>query len=272
LNIVSILLYEEGISKVSSLTHHHFSTNRSFTKNQASGLPSRICHRIVMKNTDGWDNNGYMKSRLPILFWLVVTACVGVTFPAMDTPQTALPTLEQLPTIPPAPVSPMLTSPFNYKEIEIRGSTEFITQTIAALALLEEKDTEAFIKIQTYVGIIEQGEHSGMWAWEVPPRYEVGDATAFFSVTWYASTIAHDATHSELYAQYQAAHPGEIVPDDAYGGVEVERFCIGYQLDVAKRIGAPQSEIDYLSSLDGTHCDLDNDGDCDWEDYENRDW
>ncbi len=223
-----------------------------------------------MRNMCSWVNNECMKVRLPILLWLVLTACIGVTFPATNTPQGIPPTLEQLPTGPPA--SPHLTSPFDYKSIEIRGGGDFIAQTIAALDLLKEKAPDAFQKIQTYVGIIEQGEHSGMWAWEIPPRYEVGDATAFFSVTWYASTIAHDATHSELYAQYQAAHPGEIVPDDAYGGVEVERFCIGYQLEIARRIGAPQSEVDYLSSLDGTHCDLDHDGDCDWEDYQNRDW
>ena len=147
-----------------------------------------------------------------------------------------------------------------------------MTQTRAALNVLEQKDPAAYKKIQTYVGIIEQGQHSGMWAWEQPPRYEVNDVTAFFSVTWYASTIAHDATHAELYAQYQAAHPGESVPEDAYGDVPIERFCIGYQLEVAKRIGAPQSEIDYLSTLDGTHCDVDHDGDCDWNDYLNRNW
>lgn len=199
-----------------------------------------------------------MRNRLLILFWFIVTACVGVTIPLTNTPQVVHP-------MPPGP-------PFNYRRIEIKGDTEFVEQTVAALTLLEQKAPDAFQKIQTYVGIIEQGEHSGMWAWEQPPRYEVGDATAFYSVTWYASTIAHDATHSELYAQYQTAHPGELVPEEAYGGVDIERFCIGYQLEVAKRIGAPQSEIDYLSSLDGTHCDLDNDGDCDWDDYKNRDW
>ena len=169
---------------------------------------------------------------------------------------------------PPHAASP----PSSYGGIDIRRDAEFVTQTIEALTLLEQKAPVAFIKIQTYVGIIEQGQHSGMWAWEQPPRYEVGDTTAFFSVSWYASTIAHDATHSELYAQYQAAHPGEPVPEDAYGGVEIERFCIGYQLEIAKQIGAPQGEIDYLSTLDGTHCDLDNDGDCNWEDYQNRNW
>ncbi len=199
-----------------------------------------------------------MKSRLLILIWFILVACAGITLPFANASQTP----------PPMPPSP----PSSYGGIEIKGNAEFRMQTVAALSLLEQKAPDAFQKIQTYVGIIEQGEHSGMWAWEQPPRYEVGDATAFFSVSWYASTIAHDATHSELYAQYQMSHPGEPVPDNAYGGIEIERFCIGYQLEVSRRIDAPQSEIDYLSSLDGTHCDLDNDGDCDWEDYQNRNW
>jgi hypothetical protein len=167
---------------------------------------------------------------------------------------------------------PRTFHPAIYEKIEIIGSEDFIVQTRAALALLEEKAPEAFRKIQSYIGIIEQGEHSGMWAWEDPPRYEVGHATAFYSLTWYASTIAHDATHSELYHQYRIAHPGELVPEDVFGSVEVERFCNGFQLDVLIGIDAPQNEIDYMSTLDGTHCDLDQDGDCDWDDYQNRDW
>jgi len=203
-----------------------------------------------------------MKRRYLVLLWFILVVYAGVDLPVTNTPFSTPQIFN------PAPPS----VPSNYDGIEIRGDADFITQTVAALTLLEQKTPDAFQKIQSYVGIIEQGEHSGMWAWEVPPRYEVGDATAFFSVTWYASTIAHDATHSELYTQYELAHPGEPVPDNAYGGVEIERFCIGYQLEVAKRIGAPQSEIDYLSTLDGTHCDLDNDGDCDWDDYQKRDW
>ena len=207
-----------------------------------------------------------MKSHSLIPVWLVImavsAACIGAVIPVasmlLGTPQILKPTPTSDPSI--------------YGGIKIKGNSEFIAQTRAALTLLEKKDPGAFRKIQTYVGIIEQGKHSGMWAWEQPPRYEVGNATAFYSVSWYASTIAHDATHSELYAQYQAAHPGEPVPEDAYGGVPIERFCIGYQLEVSKRIGAPKGEIDYLSTLDGTHCDVDHDGDCDWDDYQNRNW
>ena len=163
-------------------------------------------------------------------------------------------------------------NPAAYGRIAIVGEPKFVAQTRAALALLERKDIEAFTKVQTYIGVIEQGKHSGMWVWESPPRYEVGNVTAFFSVTWYASTIAHDATHSELYARYYMAHPGKAVPEEIYGGVAIERFCNAYQIEVLKHINAPQSEIDYMATLDGTHCDLDRDGDCDLTDYQHRNW
>ncbi len=169
-------------------------------------------------------------------------------------------------------IQPAATDPTIYNRITIVGSPQFVVQTHAALTLLERNDTEAYTRVQTYIGIIEQGKHSGMWVWESPPRYEVGDTTAFFSVTWYASTIAHDATHSELYTQYQLAHPGEPVPEDIFGGITIERFCNTYQLEVLKHIGAPQTEIDYMATLDGNHCDVDHDGDCDLNDYQHRDW
>lgn len=163
-------------------------------------------------------------------------------------------------------------SPITYEEIRIVGNADFIDQTRLALSLLKTKAPDAYQKVLSYVAIIEQGDRSGMWAAEELPRYEVGDETAFFSVTWYASTIAHDATHSELYHRYLAEHPGESVPGDVWTGIEVERFCNAYQLDVAKRIGGPANEVDYLAGLTGTHCDVDGDGDCDWDDYVLRDW
>jgi len=167
---------------------------------------------------------------------------------------------------------PAMQDAATYGGIKIVGDADFITHTRSALELLEQRDSAAFNKIQAYVGVIEQGKHSGMWVWETPPRYEVGNATAFSSITWYASTIAHDATHSELYTQYQRAFPGVSVPEEVFGGVKVEIFCNAYQLETLKRIGAPQSEIDYLAALDGTHCDIDHDGDCDLADYQSRDW
>jgi hypothetical protein len=183
---------------------------------------------------------------------LIIAAVIGCSLPDLSPTPTRFV---------PGPSSTPTAEGLRYGAILITGSPEFIEQTRQALALLEALAPDAYLKVQTYVGIIAQGEHSGMWAWEEPPRYEVGDPTAFYSLTWYAATIAHDATHSELY------HNGQ-----EWQGVEVERFCNGYQRTVLEQIGGPQSEIDYLASLDGTHCDVDGDGDCDWSDYENRDW
>jgi hypothetical protein len=157
-------------------------------------------------------------------------------------------------------------------DILIHGSDAFVQQTRQALDLLRVKAPDAYSIVTTYVSIIEEGEHSGMWANEEQPRYEVNDKTAFYSLTWYASTIAHDATHSELYHKYLDSHPGQGVPDDIWIGVGPEKFCIAFQLDVLKRIGGPSSEVDYLATQTGTHCDLDGDGDCDYADYLLRDW
>ncbi|MCK5355401.1 MAG: hypothetical protein KAJ63_09810 [Methyloprofundus sp.] len=146
--------------------------------------------------------------------------------------------------------------------IKIIGSHEFITQTEAALELLKNLAPLAFEKTQKYIGIIEQGQYSHMWANEISPRYEVDDMTSFYSIKWHAGAIAHEATHSELYHEYQAKH-GLPVPANIWSSVDAEKFCIQYQIDVMKKMNAPQFDIDYLSELDGTGSGCDIDGNCD---------
>ncbi len=220
----------------------------------------------------------------PLTLLASLLAALGCNAPAPRTEATPSPSLSPAPlptpgsrTEAPSPTqetgpSPFPTPPGSSEAIAIVGDPGFVEQTQGALRLLEAQAPEAYDKVLTYVGVIEQSERSGMWAYEVPPRYAVSDVTAFYSLTWYASTIAHDATHSELYHEYQAAHPGEPVPSDVWTGFEVERFCNAYQLDVLTRIGGPAHEVDYLAGLSGTHCDIDGDLDCDWDDFEGRDW
>lgn len=157
--------------------------------------------------------------------------------------------------------------------VEIRGSSRFIEQTRNALNLLEKSAPDALHKVQKYVGIIELGKHSAMWAYSDPPRFEVNERTAYYSDTWFASVIAHEATHSELFHDYHAKNSGKV-PDKVWKESEAEVFCKKYQLDVLKRLGAPANEINHLTvdSNDGTHCDIDRDGDCDWFDYWKRNW
>lgn len=153
--------------------------------------------------------------------------------------------------------------------IKIRGGDPFVGQTLEALQILRDNAPDAYSKVQTYIAVIEESEHSGMAAYLVQPTFEVNDRTAFYSPTWYAGAIAHDATHSQLYHEY-AADQGLPVPEDAWTGPAKELVCLKYQLDVAGRIGAPQYEIDWIASQDGTHPDVD--GDIDWNDYNLQDW
>ena len=191
-----------------------------------------------------------------ILVFLSVALSVGFSFP--------LPVAAQAP---PAEVKPAKSTT---KTVEIVGSDKFKRQVTKALALLKKKAPEDYKLVATYVGRIEQGKHSGMWAYKTPPTYELADRTAFHSVMWCASTIAHDAYHSKLYHDYEKKHAS--VPNEIWTGVDAEKKGIAYQLTVMKKIGSSKREIEHVLKQDGTHHDVDGDGDFDWDDYRKRDW
>jgi len=50
------------------------------------------------------------------------------------------------------------------------------------------------------------------------------------------------------------------VPADIWSSIDAEKFCIEYQIEVMKKMKAPQADIDYLNTLDGTSCGID--GNC----------
>lgn len=156
-------------------------------------------------------------------------------------------------------------------DIEISGSTRFREQVTRALTLLERDAPSAHSLVIKYVGRIQQGERSGMWAYKNPPTYEMADRTTFYSVTWCAGTIAHDSCHSALYHQYKDKRPGRV-PDEVWTGVDAERKCLAHQLDVLNKINAPKNEITYFQKLHGTHHDINKDGKYDWDDYKGRNW
>jgi hypothetical protein len=110
-------------------------------------------------------------------------------------------------------------------EPEIVGSVRFSNQVHQAMILLEARDSGAYAIVTNYVGRIQEGEHSGMWAYKTPPTYEMTDATAFYSLTWCAATIAHDSFHSKLYHDYQKVHDGEV-PDAVWIGTAAEQQCM----------------------------------------------
>ncbi len=156
-------------------------------------------------------------------------------------------------------------------EIDIVGSPEYKQQVTQALILLSKKSPEAYQIVKKYIGRIEQNERSAMLAYKNPPTYQMSNKTAFHSLTWCASTIAHDSYHSKLYHDYEDKH-GKPVPYEIWAGFEAEKKSISHQIKTLKQIEAPLSEINYCISLDGTHADVNKDGKLDSKDYELRDW
>jgi hypothetical protein len=151
---------------------------------------------------------------------------------------------------------------------EIVGSVRFSNQVYQAILLLKTRDMEAYVIVTNYVGRIQEGNHSSMWAYKTPPTYEMTDDTAFYSLTWCAATMAHDSFHSKIYLDYWKAHDGNV-PDVAWTGTAAERECMKHQLEVMNRIGATQKEIDYAKQQADGHYVKDHET---WEDYSKQKW
>lgn len=158
-----------------------------------------------------------------------------------------------------------------HQGIQLIGTTRFTGQVQSCLDLLAEKTPEDLAFIQQYIGVIKQHKKSGMVAWANPPRYEMSAKTAFYSITWCASTIAHDAMHSRLYQKYRHVQKGQLL-HKLWAGFKAESRAIHFQTQVAKRLSAPEEELHYLRNLKGTHSDLDGDRKLTNKDYQKRDW
>ncbi|HEX2966738.1 MAG TPA: hypothetical protein VHO84_13185 [Syntrophorhabdaceae bacterium] len=156
------------------------------------------------------------------------------------------------------------------KEIQITGSAEFQNQIHRALNLLRNKAPDKYDTVLRYIGRIKESEKSAMWAYDDPPTFELAYQTAFYSITWCASSIAHDSFHSKLYHEYRDSK-GPI-PAVAWTGKAAEKKCLKYQVATLKKIGAPKSEIDYCRKNKPTYSDRNNDGTYNWDDYKQISW
>lgn len=154
---------------------------------------------------------------------------------------------------PPAVTTPAPTpssKPVFTTQVKIVGDEACQTNTLDALKLLSEKAPIHYTTVQSHIGIIQcTAQGSGMFAYENPPLYKVGDATRNAGTIWYASTIAHDAGHSKLYRDYLSNHPGESVPGDVWTGESAERACLDAQYDALSKIGGSQSQLDYVENI-----------------------
>src|SRR5690242_14579499 len=105
---------------------------------------------------------------------------------------------------------------------------DFTNKINKALDLLKSQAATAYGIVTTYILKIRAGEKSGM---EVQSKtYDIAKRTFDSSLTWLASTIAHDSLHSKQYAN-----------KEPYTGADSEAKCNQHQLEVLRKIGAPQS-------------------------------
>lgn len=139
-----------------------------------------------------------------------------------------------------------------YEQIEIIGSLQYVKQIVKALKLLKKKAPRKFATVKKYIGRIEDYSQSGMAAWEHPPTFYFSKKSAFYSITWCASDIVHDAHHSKLYWDYWKKYKKQP-PYSVYCGKKIELECNKHQILVSKQIGAPVSEIIHLERQKGTH-------------------
>jgi hypothetical protein len=154
--------------------------------------------------------------------------------------------------------------PTRFDNLEISGSAPFKEQIANSLTMLRNRSPESYGVITSYIGRISQAKHSGMVAYQDPPTLELNDRTVFYSLTWCASSIAHDSIHSKLYNDYRKLHPeGVYAPDEVWTGAEAETKCREHQMRVLQQLRAPLNEIKWLSQTNNRY----------WEiDYSKRDW
>ncbi len=173
---------------------------------------------------------------------LALGSATGPTTPALTPSATACPS--------PTPL---------VLEMRIVGDDTCLNQTTAALGVLQSEAEVHHDVVIKNIGVIECVEFgSGMFAWEDPPRYAVGEATRDAGTIWYAGTIVHDACHSKQYRDYLLDSPCGPVPSDVFTGKEAEAQCLDAQYDALTKIGASQETLDYLKTIiDSEYWDVD---------------
>lgn len=144
----------------------------------------------------------------------------------------------------------------------IDGDMKFIEKTDAALSLIKEKSPEHYKLVKGYISIIRKGKKTGMWAQETPPFYEVAPMTSDGTLSWYASTIVHDAYHSKLFHDYLDEF-GTFPPDDVWTGRKAENSCLEVQESFLRKIQAPAGEIQHVQRMKNVDY---------YTNYNQRDW
>lgn len=166
---------------------------------------------------------------------------------------TANATITPTPTATPTP-TPVESSTSFTTAIQIIGDDDCVSDTQSALSLLKRRAPAHYSATIEYVGILECiSQGSGIWVWENPPRYKVGDATRETGALWYASTFPHEACHTKQYRDGRE-----------YLGELAETECLNAQYSALEQMGADKDLLDYVRNQASTKY---------WEvPYEDRWW
>jgi hypothetical protein len=121
-----------------------------------------------------------------------------------------------------------------FQGIKIYGDEKFIEQTKKAIELIERKSKSDFKIILLYLKIIKQAKESGMILKKA--QFNVGNPTAFYSITWYAGCIVHDVHHYYL-------NNVKKFKWNKKNAKEHERLCLNKQIRFFKKINAPRELI-----------------------------
>jgi len=165
------------------------------------------------------------------------------------TPKTATPSIHK--TQPKAPESETIKrktkDPY---QIKIVGDNNCKSKTNQSLSILKSKAEVHYSVVINNVGIIECSESgSGIYVWEEPPRYKVGQATMDTGTIWYAGTIVHEACHSKQYHDYLFDNSTSYVPSNVYSGKSAEAQCLDAQYDSLVYLEASQGTLDYVKNI-----------------------
>ena len=123
-----------------------------------------------------------------------------------------------------------------YANVEIIGDSQFIDEVKTALKLLKIKAKPSFSLIKEHIGKVKNSNQDSREFKKIPAVIGLSHETAFRSTTWLAASIAESACYAKEYH-----HPSSFF-GFSKGGPDKE--CSHYKLEVMRRIGAPQEEID----------------------------
>jgi hypothetical protein len=145
-----------------------------------------------------------------------------------------------------------------YKKIEIIGEPEFANYIVKVLKFMNKKIPSRLKTIQKYINRIEQSSKTCQAHLNELSICYMSAKTAYYSTTWCAGSLVHEAHHAKLHLEYLKNNKTKIqrllkVPRKISAMQKEELECIKQKLIACKKMNAPKKEIDCLKKADGLH-------------------